>query len=678
MSRLLLTAVLVLAALAGPAAAQQPTYVKVSVNAAGEPGNGGSDNPDISADGRFVAFLSSATNLAPGDTNGRPDIFVRDRMLGETRRISVGPGGAQSDGDVFAPDMSADGRRIVFMTNATTLASPPSSGVQSFLWDAASQALRQLLPPAGYQSVYTPAISADGTRVAYRASGPGGIDDVFVVDAAGGAPRRISQLANGSRPNGGSYVPKLSGDGRWVAYVTLASNLVDGDTNGFNDVIAEHVDTRERIRASVGAGGGQPNNHAQVGSVDDNGCRIAFHSTATNMIAADDGTGNAKAWVRDRCAGETELLSIDDAGTKQGWGHSPLLSSDGCLALFTTSTAIVAPPPAGGTSALALRNRCRGATTRIDVAPGGGAASNSGFYAFSPGTARHVAFGSYSANLVPGDPGLPTDVFVRDRGGNAGPTARLTVTDLGGGRFRADASGSTDPDGYGLTGTIAWDDGGGPVGGLAAEHVFARGGAHTVTATITDADGATATASQTVDAPAPPAPPGSGTDATPAPVLVDPGGGPTTRRGSRTPRPGDPDVAGDPGGPRLDRVALSRRSFGVVPRGRRPSGRRGAALSLRLSADATVSLVFRRTQPGRRSGTRCVPGRRRGTRCTRVTSAGTLTQRLAAGTRQIALTGRVGSRTLARGTYQLVLSARTADGLRSGQRTLSFTITAGR
>jgi hypothetical protein len=143
----------------------------------------------ISADGRFVAFSSIATNLVPGDTNGQMDVFVHDRLSGATDRVSVGLGGAQENGPSFFPSLSADGRYVAFGSWADNLINGDSNG-----WP-----------------------------------------DVFVCDIRNGVTTRASVASSGAQGNNMSYEPSISSDGRYVAFGSAASNLVGGDTDMTSD-----------------------------------------------------------------------------------------------------------------------------------------------------------------------------------------------------------------------------------------------------------------------------------------------------------------------------------------------------------------------------------------------------------------------------------------------------------
>jgi Tol biopolymer transport system component len=218
---------------------------RVSVGAVGQ-ANGDSAEPSISADGRFVAFSSQASNLVPGDTNGTSDIFVRDMLTGVTRRVSVGAAG-QANGGSLSPAISADGRFVAFNSYASNLVPGDTNGTTDiFVRDLLARVTRRVsVGPAGQgnsDSSGAPAISADGRYVAFfsHASNlvPGdtnGAYDIFVRDLLAGVTRRVSVGASG-QGNRDSLAPAITADGRSVAFVSASFNLVTHDTNRAWDV----------------------------------------------------------------------------------------------------------------------------------------------------------------------------------------------------------------------------------------------------------------------------------------------------------------------------------------------------------------------------------------------------------------------------------------------------------
>ena len=183
---------------------------RVSLDSAGIEGNGFSGYPTISADARFVAFSSDASNLVPGDTNLAPDIFVRDRQTGTTERVSVDSVGSQATGSSFEPAISADGRFVAFGSIASNLV------------------------PA----------DTNGTR------------DIFVHDRQTGATERANVDSAGNEANAAAFLPTISGDGRFVAFSSDAGNLVPGDTNPASDVFVRDRQTGTTERASLDSAGG--------------------------------------------------------------------------------------------------------------------------------------------------------------------------------------------------------------------------------------------------------------------------------------------------------------------------------------------------------------------------------------------------------------------------------------
>ena len=228
----------------------------------------GSSNPAISADGRFVAFQSWASNLVAGDTNNFQDIFVHDRQAATTTRVSVGPGGVQANSSCWDPAISADGRFIAFESNATTLAGGTNAVSQIFVHDRATgTTIRASSAPGGAQgngSSHDPSISADGRFVAFGTFStnlaPGdsnNANDIYVHDRQSGTATRVNLGPGGVQGIANSFAPAISGDGRWVAFESQANNLVAGDTNGAVDVFLHDRLTGVTSRVSVGPGGVQ-------------------------------------------------------------------------------------------------------------------------------------------------------------------------------------------------------------------------------------------------------------------------------------------------------------------------------------------------------------------------------------------------------------------------------------
>jgi hypothetical protein len=222
----------------------------VSVATGGAQGNGNSELSSISADGRYVAFNSEASNLVGGDTNGFLDTFVRDRQSGTTARVSVSSGGAEGNGEsgpYTGLSISADGRYVAFWSYATNLVGGDTNGVSDiFVHDCQSSVTERMsVDSAGAQGndySGTPTISADGRYVAFGsiATNLVGGDtnyayDVFVHDRQSGTTERVSVATGGAESSGGA-TPRAPPAAVTLAFWSYSDDLVDGDTNGFSDI----------------------------------------------------------------------------------------------------------------------------------------------------------------------------------------------------------------------------------------------------------------------------------------------------------------------------------------------------------------------------------------------------------------------------------------------------------
>ncbi len=283
---------------AGLPAWGQGTTEWVSLGTGNVRGDDSSFGAALSADGRYVAFGSAASNLVPNDTNSRSDVFVRDRRRGTTERVSFGPRGVQGNHDSGTNTLalSADGRYVAFTSEARNLVPGDTNGAEDvFVRDRRTgRTTRVSLGTGGVQgngSSWSPALSADGRVVAFvsQASnlvpgGNGGGQDVFVHDRRTGITARASLGSNGVQGNDASWSPTLSADGRVVAFQSDASNLVPGDTNSWPDVFVHDRRTRTIERASVGPDGIQGNYGSSSPALSADGRLVAFYSDASNLV----------------------------------------------------------------------------------------------------------------------------------------------------------------------------------------------------------------------------------------------------------------------------------------------------------------------------------------------------------------------------------------------------------
>jgi len=283
---------------------------RVSVGCGGVEANGKSGKMSICAHGRIVAFESYATNLVPRDANGYWDIFVHDRESGETRRVSVSSGGDEANGHCGDPVISADGRCVAFHSQASNLVSGDTNGH----WDVfvhdrqIRETTRVSVDSGGLQgngvSSY-PSISADGRYVAFESSArnlvPGDTNnklDSFVHDRLTRETTRVSVSSTGVQGNSNSRYASISADGRRVAFESGASNLVVGDTNGAVDIFVHDRQTGETWRASVSSAGVQGNSVSNRSAISADGRCVSFASYADNLVPGDTNWKN-DVFVRD-------------------------------------------------------------------------------------------------------------------------------------------------------------------------------------------------------------------------------------------------------------------------------------------------------------------------------------------------------------------------------------------
>ena len=276
----------------------------VSVNLSGWPGNDGSSFPSISADGRFVAFSSWAKNLVPGDTNARPDVFVRDRQAGSTELVSVDSAGNQGNAssllDYSWSTISADGRCVAFWSYANNLVSGDVNTIEDvFVHDRQTGTTERVsVDSSGHESdgqSSMVSISADGNLVGFVSyadnlvtGDTNGVADAFVHDRQSGATERVNVDSVGTQGDDRcGYPPVFSGDGRFVAFDSAASNLVSGDTNGFADVFLHDRQSGTTERVSVSSNGAEGDSFSEAPAISADGRIVAFQSAASNLVPGD-------------------------------------------------------------------------------------------------------------------------------------------------------------------------------------------------------------------------------------------------------------------------------------------------------------------------------------------------------------------------------------------------------
>jgi len=331
------------------------TTERLSVDSSGGEAGGASalhSSQCVSANGRFVVFVSAATTLVPSDTNNKSDVFLRDRRHGTTRRVSVDSAGLQANGDSDAPAISADGRFVAFQSDASNLVAGDANGASDvFVRDLQDGTTERVSVDSGgvgaNHGSFHPSISSDGAFVAFDsvATNLDAADtqnthaDVYLRDRSAGTTVLLSKESGGLVGNGDSARPSVSPDASLVAFESVATNLVPGDKNGRSDVFEFHRVAGVLVRVSVDSTGVEGNGDSGGAVLAAGGGIVAFSSDATNLVAGDT-NGASDAFVRVESTGEMLRVSVDSAGQQAklgGVAHS--LSANGLFCGFDSDSA---------------------------------------------------------------------------------------------------------------------------------------------------------------------------------------------------------------------------------------------------------------------------------------------------------------------------------------------------
>ena len=366
--------VLTLPLLLWPSAGLAGVTERVSISSSGEEGNdssvveGWGDSPTaVSADGRFVVFSSSASNLVPGDGNEAQDVFVHDRHTGATELVSTDTAGQQGNNWSYGGSVSEDGQYIAFLSEADNL------------------------------------VSADLNEC----------PDVFVRDRIAGHTSLISVAATeGEQANGQSSLPSISADGRYVAFASEATNLTSEGTGG---VFVRDRQEETTELASIASSGDPIAGHSYHASISRNGQFVVFTSDDSSVVDEDYNDCD-DVFVHDRLAGTTERVSLGSGGEEaSGDSFFPSISADGRFVAFVSWGDNLVPGDTNGWPDIFLRDRQLGTTQRVNVGPAGEEANSASSFPSISADGRFVAFWSGADNLVAGHMGWLEDVFIWDR-----------------------------------------------------------------------------------------------------------------------------------------------------------------------------------------------------------------------------------------------------------------------
>jgi len=396
---------------------------RVSTTRLGVDGNGPSGAPSVSADGRYVAFDSVAKNLVPGDTNNARDVFVRDLRTDITKMVSVDPAGNPGNGISETPSISADGHFVAFQSHAENLVADDDNlqtdiFVRNLVTGVTVRASLDSLDDDSDGPSSNASLNANGTKVAFSSLADdlvgGDLNnrrDVFVRDLTDGTTTRLSVSTTGGDSDSSSNDPSIDADGSRVAFWSDASNLVAGDGNHRADVFVRDLGAGTTTRVST-AGGADAHGNSYDPSISADGTKVAFWSTAGDLVG-NDGNGVSDVFLRDLGAGTTIVVSNDLGGhPANASSFAVALSPDATAVAFVSYADDIATPDDDLQADVFVRDLTLGTSVRVtgdadpDAAEGEPAIANGGAV---------VAFSSTATTLWDGDLTGRNDVFVWQR-----------------------------------------------------------------------------------------------------------------------------------------------------------------------------------------------------------------------------------------------------------------------
>jgi hypothetical protein len=429
--RTALVACLIAFSLASPltAHALQPTTEIVSVSSSEKQGRQFSDEPQISDDGRYIVFQSLSANLATGDTNGTVDLFIRDRAEGTTRRITQGYDGSPANDLTRGVSMSSDGRYVAFISFASNLVPGDTNGQpDGFLWDRLGGIERISVTPTGgqiqAQTLYV-SVSDDGRFVAFTANSDGvvpgdandGATDVYVRDRSSSTTRIVSVMPDGQLGDGNSSQGLLSGDGHYVAFWTHAANLARlPEQDGRGHVVLHSLVTGSNRTVDVTTTGAV-SIEAELCDISRTGRFVTIASYDPNLATPVLANPKAQIYLWDKQTRTLERVSVSSRevpANRIDGTHLGTVSDNGRYVSFVSTSTNLVPSDTNDEMDVFWRDRAAGVTRRVSLSSSGAQANEASSQAVISGSGQWVAFRSEASNLVSGDVNDRTDVFVRN------------------------------------------------------------------------------------------------------------------------------------------------------------------------------------------------------------------------------------------------------------------------
>ncbi len=408
--------------------------IRISVNSSGEEGNGLSYKASSSNDGRYVVFESEATNLVDDDTNNVKDIFIRDTKENTTQRVSVGTDGVQGDGASLSAMISDDGLFVVFQSSASNLVENDTNGFDDiFVRDLVNETTFRVSIADGVSGVEgngdssDPSISSDGSIVAFNSDASNFVSDtnersdVFVRDLVNNTLVRasIGSGSDGEEGDNGTVFPVVSLDGNTVAFSSLATNLVENDTNGRQDIFFRNLTTLSTERVSIRTDGVEGSDHSLQASLSANANVVSFNSRSSEFVEGNS-NGVDDVFVLTVNTGNIIRVSVDSMGNEaDDISFFSDISDDGNIVTFASKATNLVSNDTNNLWDVFVHYLSSGKTVRLSVNENGeegddnsGVSEDDNFIKVTfSANGKYVLFSSKASNLVANDTNIQSDVF---------------------------------------------------------------------------------------------------------------------------------------------------------------------------------------------------------------------------------------------------------------------------
>lgn len=380
----------------------------------------------MTPDARHVAFVATASNLVPGDTNNQFDVFRLDRLTGTIVRCNLGPGGVQSNNQCYLPDISADGAIVAWNGSASNLVPGDVNGFEDvFVRDVAAGTTELVsvnnLGVQGNLPSQSPSLSGDGRYVAFWSgatnlapSDGNGTGDIFVRDRLLNRTLPLTILPSGIQANANSGSPSINRLGTHVVFRSSASNLVFADTNGVDDLFLYDLQVNTLVRVAQPPGITQSNGDSAWPTISTDATVIAFESDASNLVPGDT-NGVRDVFVQNLLTGVIRRASVDSNGVQgDAVSDEAHLSADGQHVVFSSVATNLVANDTNGFQDVFVHHLATGVTARISRSTAAlGNANQASSYPVVSADGLEAVFTSAASNLVSMDTNLSHDVFVR-------------------------------------------------------------------------------------------------------------------------------------------------------------------------------------------------------------------------------------------------------------------------